>query len=73
MPDEDRSQHEANLNPFWNALVQGSGGGSADAGNLDPDTAEVLHELQVLGVRRTGRSRERVRPGYWPRCRRCTP
>jgi sugar lactone lactonase YvrE len=64
MPDQHRSQHEANLNQFWNALVQGSGAGSADAGNLDPDTAAVLHELQALGtVPAPAASRERVRRG----------
>ena len=62
MPDERRSRHEANLNQFWNALVQGSGGRSADAGDLDPDTAQVLRELQVLGsAAAPAASRERVR------------
>ena len=62
MPDERRTRHEANLNQFWNALVQGTSGGSADAGDLDPDTAQVLRELQVLGsAAAPTASRERVR------------
>jgi DNA-binding beta-propeller fold protein YncE len=62
MPDERRTRHEANLNQFWNALVQGSGARSADAGDLDPDTAQVLRELQVLGsAAAPAASRERVR------------
>jgi sugar lactone lactonase YvrE len=62
MSDERRSRHEATLNQFWNTLAQRSGAHSADAGDLDPDTAQVLRELQVLGsAAAPAVSRERVR------------
>jgi sugar lactone lactonase YvrE len=62
MSDERRSQHEATLNQFWNTLAQRSGAHSADAGDLEPDTAQVLRELQVLGsAAAPAVSRERVR------------